>query len=88
MRRPIRTLGTKRQRKGVPMAKPAFTAHDVQMIVEDRRQLALLRQAQSQILGMFTWNEEQGHWVVHPAWQNWLDEVRHCGSSRGIIPTE
>jgi hypothetical protein len=43
------------------MSKPAFTAEDVRMIVEERRQLALARQALAQILGMFTWNEELGH---------------------------
>jgi hypothetical protein len=76
MGRPIRTLGTERQRKGVPMAKPAFTAQDVRMIAEDRRQLALLRQALAQILGMFTWNEEVGHWIVDPGWQGWIDEMK------------
>ena len=69
----MRTLGTKPQRKGVPMSNLSLTAEDVRMIVEDRRQLALARQALAQILGMFTWNEEQGHWVVHPAWQGWID---------------
>ena len=32
-------------------------------------------QALAQILGMFSWHEELGHWTVHPVWQNWLDEV-------------
>ncbi len=45
------------------------------MIVEDRRQLALARQALAKILGMFTWNEELGHWTLDPAWQGWIDEM-------------
>ena len=57
------------------MSKPAFMAQDVRMIVEDRRQLALARRALAQILGMFTWNEELGHWTVHPAWPGWIDET-------------
>ncbi len=57
------------------MSNLSLTAEDVRMIVEDWRQLALVRQALVQIFQMFTWNAEQGHWVVHPAWQNWLDEV-------------
>ena len=55
------------------MAKPAFTAEDVRMIVADGRQLALVRQARAKILGMLTWNEEQGYWTIDPAWQGWID---------------
>ena len=45
------------------------------MIVEDRRQLTLARQALAKIVGMFVWNEELGHWTVDPAWQGWIDEM-------------
>ncbi len=55
------------------MSKPVCTAQDVRMIVEDRRQLALARQALAKILGTFTWNEELGHWTIDPAWQGWID---------------
>ena len=57
------------------MSNLSLTAEDVRMIIEDWRQLALVRQALVQIFQMFTWNAEQGHWVVHPAWQTWLDEL-------------
>ena len=57
------------------MSKPAFTAQDVRMVVEDRRRLTRERQALAKILGMFMWHEEQGHWTVDPAWQGWIDEM-------------
>ena len=57
------------------MSNLSLTAEDIRMIVEDRRHLALARQALAQILGMFTWNEELGHWTIDPAWQGWIDEM-------------
>ena len=59
----------------MPMANSSFTAEDVRMIVADRRHLARARQALAQILGMFTWDEEMGHWIVDPAWQGWIDAM-------------
>ena len=57
------------------MSNLSLTAEDVRLIVEDRRQLALARQALGKILGMFIWNEEVGHWTIDPAWQGWIDET-------------
>jgi hypothetical protein len=62
-----------------------YTDLDVRMLAEERRQMALLRQALSPILQMFTWNEEQGHWTVYPNWQGGIDETmelrRRMGST-------
>ena len=69
------------------MSKPAFTAQDVRMVVEDRRQLTLARQALAKILGMFVWNEEQDHWTVDPAWQRWIDETMELRRQQ-MSPTE
>ena len=55
------------------MSNLSLTAEDIRMIVEGRKQLALARQALAKVLGMFTWNEELGHWTIDPAWQGWID---------------
>ena len=65
------------------MSNLSLTAEDVRMIVEDWRQLALVRQALVQIFQVFTWNEEQGHWTIDPAWQGWIDEMMELRKRMG-----
>ena len=65
------------------MSNLSLTAEDLRMIVEDRRQLTLARQALAKIVGMFVWNEEQGHWTIDPAWQRWIDETMELRKRMG-----
>ena len=65
------------------MSNLSLTAEDIRMIVEDRRQLTLARQALAKIVGMFVWNEEQGHWTIDPAWQGWIDEMMELRKRMG-----